>query len=79
MGCKCVTCGECGGTGNIWISFSGEYLGNNRCDDLDELDTCPECGGDGLSEMCDECRERIEEEREREEEYWLRQEANAKY
>lgn len=62
MPCECVRCKECEGTGNIWISFSGKYLGHNRCDDLDEMDTCPECDGDGLSELCDDCRERIEEE-----------------
>jgi hypothetical protein len=45
----------------------GTYLGNNRCDDLDELETCPDCNGRGLSEICDYCRE-MEEEAEIEEE-----------
>ena len=61
MTCKCVTCPECNGTGNVWYSFSGEYKGPNRCDDLDEMDCCQECGGDGLSELCDECRDALEE------------------
>ena len=62
MACKCITCSECGGSGHIWISFSGKYLGQHRCDDLDEMDTCPECGGSGITEMCDECREAFDEE-----------------
>lgn len=62
--CTCVSCPECQGSGSVWRSFRGTYLGNNRCDDLDELETCPECNGRGLSEMCDYCRE-MEEEDER--------------
>ena len=61
MSCKCVRCPECRGSGNVWISFSGEYLGSSRCDDLDELEACPECEGSGIIEMCDECRETEEE------------------
>ena len=38
MTCKCVFCGECDGMGTVWRSFSGKYLGNRRCDDLDELE-----------------------------------------
>lgn len=59
--CRCVSCAECDGTGNVWFSFSGQYLGNNRCDDLDDLRTCDECNGSGLSEMCDLCQDRHEE------------------
>src|SRR5579872_2401108 len=47
MACECVSCSACGGTGTVWFSFpgpdrGGKYLGNHRCDDLDELDTCME-------------------------------------
>jgi hypothetical protein len=62
MACECIKCSECGGTGYVWISFSGKYLGNHRCDDLDEMDTCESCGGDGLSDLCDGCREAIEKD-----------------
>lgn len=65
MACKCVRCAECGGTGNIWVSLSGEYLGNSRCDDFDELDTCEDCDGTGITETCDDCREWQEEEYDR--------------
>lgn len=61
MTCSCIPCGECGGSGNVWLSFTGKYLGNHRCDDLDELETCAECHGSGIDEMCDECREKEDE------------------
>ena len=61
MTCTCIPCSECDGTGTVWYSFSGEYLGKHRCDDLDELETCSECHGSGISELCDECAEREDE------------------
>jgi hypothetical protein len=61
MKCECITCPECGGSGDVWRSFSGEYLGNHRCDDLDELETCELCGGEGVTYFCHYCRERMEE------------------
>lgn len=72
MTCKCVPCSECNGSGSVWFSFSGKYLGNHRSDDLDELVTCEVCSGSGLDEMCDECREKEEEAEYRE---WQEQEA----
>ena len=62
MPCECVVCSECDGSGSIWISFSGKYMGKYRCDDFDEMDTCPECGGEGIVEVCDECREVLDPE-----------------
>lgn len=62
MTCKCVICDECKGSGNIWVDYKGKYLGNNRCDDMDELDTCPECDGSGLSEICYECWEESQDD-----------------
>jgi len=62
MSCSCVLCEGCGGTGDVWISFSGKYLGRYRCDDLDELDTCPDCNGSGSIEMCNECQEEARDE-----------------
>jgi len=62
MTCKCIPCAECDGTGVIWYSFSGKYLGNHRCDDLDEMDVCPDCDGSGVAEICDECLEGYEDE-----------------
>lgn len=54
--CRCVTCGDCGGSGNVWFSFGGEYLGNRRCDDLDSMEPCEDCGGSGIVETCDRCQ-----------------------
>ena len=65
MACRCTRCPECKGTGNVWFSFSKEYLGHGRCDDLDEIETCEACGGDGISDLCDECREAQEDEMDR--------------
>ena len=67
MPCKCKLCDECEGTGYISIAFDGTYLGKQRCDDFDEMDTCPICDGEGITYMCDECREAMD--REEEEEY----------
>ena len=61
MTCTCISCDECGGSGSVWVSFAGKYLGRHRCDDLDDLQTCDSCGGSGLDEMCDECREKEEQ------------------
>lgn len=61
MTCSCVPCSECNGSGSVWFAFGGRYLGRGRCDDMDELETCDECRGSGISEMCDYCREQEEE------------------
>ena len=61
--CTCVSCGECRGTGTVWFAFGGkEYLGNSRCDDLDEMETCSECGGSGVTEVCEHCEDLAERE-----------------
>ena len=64
--CKCISCSECGGTGNVWFSFpgpdGGKYLGNHRSDDLDEMDSCPQCEGRGIAEMCATCAECLQAE-----------------
>lgn len=66
MGCECLPCEECDGSGRIWISFSGKYMGKYRCDDLDEMDACPDCDGEGIATICYECQQAYEDE-EREE------------
>jgi hypothetical protein len=64
MACECVSCGSCSGSGSVWHDFNGAYLGNHRCDDLDSLEPCEDCGGSGLSEVCTECQEAYENENE---------------
>lgn len=61
MACECVRCGACGGTGTIWVDFAGRYLGNRRCDDLDQPEPCEDCGGSGITEACYECVEAEDE------------------
>ena len=66
--CRCVRCGECNGTGTVWFTFGsalyggGQYLGSSRCDDLDEMETCGECRGSGISEECENCADHREME-----------------
>jgi len=58
MSCKCEPCSECEGDGYVWWTFDRKkYLKKHRCDDLDVMDSCDDCGGAGLDEMCDECTE----------------------
>lgn len=59
MTCSCTPCSECKGSGTVFYSFSGDYLGNNhRMDDMDELAVYEECGGTRIENMCDECCKR---------------------
>ena len=54
--CHCVRCGDCNGSGNIWFDFRGRYLGRGHCDDMDEIETCEQCGGRGIVESCSRCQ-----------------------
>jgi hypothetical protein len=54
--CKCITCDECKGSGIIWIAMDGTYLGSSRLDDLDDHETCENCRGTGIEDVCEECQ-----------------------
>jgi hypothetical protein len=72
MNCKCTSCFDCNGSGTVWRSWAGEYLGNSRCDDLDELLSCDSCGGSGIDYYCEECQQaELDAEQEEEERYRL--------
>ena len=64
MVCNCTSCPDCGGSGSVWRAWDGEYLGNHRCDDLDEMTSCDNCGGSGIESVCEECRFLAEKEEE---------------
>lgn len=66
MDCECVICEECGGSGDVWESIGGMYLGKYRIDDLAHMITCPICDGEGVLEYCWECRLKEDEYRQRE-------------
>jgi hypothetical protein len=57
--CTCYPCPECRGHGTVWYAFDGSYLGDHRCDDLDDLRHCDNCDG-GVIEICDRCAELAE-------------------
>lgn len=58
--CRCVPCPECRGGRVVWFALGGrEYLGTRRCDDLDEMETCDECRGSGVYDVCDKCAEEM--------------------
>lgn len=60
--CRCVRCGDCGGSGSVWYDFRGHFLGNYRTDDLDESEPCDNCGGSGIVEVCQRCQDMDERE-----------------
>lgn len=55
MACTCEPCPECKGTGYVWYSIDGKYLGSSHWDDLDDCEPCELCEGEGLDVVCDEC------------------------
>lgn len=47
--CTCVRCGLC--NGNRTVRVQGLNM------PFDDLDTCPECHGEGVVEVCGRCRD----------------------
>lgn len=62
MTCECVVCTTCEGSGNLWFTISGRYLGVHRSSDLDEMEPCDNCRGTGILEMCESCFDAIYED-----------------
>ena len=61
MPCNCVYCPVCGGSGSVWFSFGGKFLGNRRSDDLDTIESCEFCDN-GVVEFCGECLDAMSED-----------------
>lgn len=55
--CQCVSCGDCGGSGKIWVEQFG----------IEEPERCDTCDGSGLTEVCQRCMDIEEIEREEQE------------
>jgi len=53
MACKCVTCAECNGSGQVMESQIGYPE--------EDLETCSNCDGYGRSEICEECLDEEDE------------------
>lgn len=53
--CECVPCDFCKGTGNVWRTIVGGELRKYKLDDLDELEVCPDCDGEGVVDACAYC------------------------
>lgn len=45
--CRCVSCGDCGGSGD---------MRSLRYHDMDEAEACDTCGGSGIAETCYRCQ-----------------------
>ena len=54
MACECISCDYCNGSGHIWRTIGGT-VSRYRCDDLGDLEPCPNCRG-GITETCYECQ-----------------------
>ncbi len=59
--CRCVSCATCRGTGSITVDMGGHVI-STRMDDLDIVEPCDDCGGTGITEECDACREAWEQD-----------------
>ncbi len=53
--CSCKPCGSCEGIGSYFVDIGGRYIGLHRIDDLSDRETCEECGGSGIEEVCGRC------------------------
>lgn len=53
--CTCPQCPMCEGNGHYYVDMRGHYLHHGRRDDMDEMETCEECGGSGIEYECDYC------------------------
>ncbi len=54
--CRCVSCAACHGRGHLYVDLRGRVV-EGGFDDLCDLETCDDCGGSGITEECDACRE----------------------
>lgn len=57
--CRCLRCSDCGGSGRVEVK-TGSYPEW-------DLESCPECEGTGISEMCRLCSDAEDRAREAEE------------
>jgi hypothetical protein len=58
--CGCVKCAICDGSGFMWRCLNGDLV-KHRIDDMGDLETCQQCRGSGMSEICEEHDESLYE------------------
>ncbi len=62
MACTCTHCAACDGTGHYFVDMRGQFSSIHRIDDMHQMETCEECGGDGIERTCYECQMAIDDE-----------------
>ena len=58
--CECIDCDTCKGSGRVWVS--GNEMSAYRFDDMGDSESCPECGGEGITFFCLKCSLEAEDE-----------------
>ncbi len=58
--CSCITCATCHGRGWFYVDGRGRFMPYG--DELADRESCEDCGGSGITELCDACREGWEDE-----------------
>lgn len=51
--CECVSCGDCGGSGTMWLDMAGHVV-TCMVDDTDSPESCDMCSN-GTVEECERC------------------------
>ena len=51
--CECIDCPTCKGDWRVWVS--GNIIEAYRFNDEGDSESCPDCGGEGVSSYCLKC------------------------
>jgi RecJ-like exonuclease len=62
MACECIRCSACDGTGHYFTDMRGQFASIHRQDDMHNMETCEECRGTGIEEVCYQCQLAMDED-----------------